>query len=230
MSAEAANTSGGESVEIKEDAPVVDSATTTPADTVNTDTDAAVTEPPVEDAETAEKTPQVTPVGDDTEKQDKEEDKPAEESMEVEVRSPLSGSLSLSKCAPLQESKPEIGEVEKTESNNAENNVPNATASSTSQEPIETETSVASTTETKPVEPVGCDSSVPSNDVKVKNEPKDKRQKVDLSKAPVRQYLDATVVPVLLGALSALARERPANPVEYLGNYLLDKSKEFATD
>lgn len=51
---------------------------------------------------------------------------------------------------------------------------------------------------------------------------------MDLSKAPVRQYLDITVVPYLLKGLSNLARERPANPLEYLANFLLEKAKEEA--
>ena len=38
---------------------------------------------------------------------------------------------------------------------------------------------------------------------------------------PIRAYLDQTVVPLLLQGLSALVKERPPNPVEYLANYLL---------
>ena len=38
---------------------------------------------------------------------------------------------------------------------------------------------------------------------------------------PIRAYLDQTVVPILLQGLSALVKERPPNPVEYLANYLL---------
>ena len=30
---------------------------------------------------------------------------------------------------------------------------------------------------------------------------------------PVRQYLDSTVVPIVLQAMTELAKERPANPV-----------------
>lgn len=37
---------------------------------------------------------------------------------------------------------------------------------------------------------------------------------------PTRDYLDATVIPVLMEGLSELARVRPANPVEYLAAYL----------
>ena len=42
---------------------------------------------------------------------------------------------------------------------------------------------------------------------------------------PIRAYLDQTVVPVLLQGLSELAKERPPDPVKWLGNYLLKNSK-----
>jgi len=38
--------------------------------------------------------------------------------------------------------------------------------------------------------------------------------------APTRQYLDQTVVPILLEALAALAKERPPDPIDYLVDYL----------
>ncbi|MFH4973322.1 hypothetical protein AB6A40_000031 [Gnathostoma spinigerum] len=44
---------------------------------------------------------------------------------------------------------------------------------------------------------------------------------------PTRQYLDQTVVPILLQALGALAKERPQNPIEYLANYLLKEKDRF---
>jgi protein dpy-30 len=50
-----------------------------------------------------------------------------------------------------------------------------------------------------------------------KNEP-------NLQSLPIRAYLDQTVVPVLLQGLAELAKERPANPIEWLGNYLLKNS------
>ena len=43
---------------------------------------------------------------------------------------------------------------------------------------------------------------------------------------PIRSYLDQTVVPVLLQGLSELAKERPPNPVEWLGNYLLRNAQD----
>ena len=44
-----------------------------------------------------------------------------------------------------------------------------------------------------------------------------------------RQYLDQTVVPILLQALSCLARERPADPITYLANYLLEHKSKYDT-
>lgn len=38
---------------------------------------------------------------------------------------------------------------------------------------------------------------------------------------PIRAYLDATVVPILLDGMSALVKERPPNPVEWLAAYLI---------
>ena len=43
-----------------------------------------------------------------------------------------------------------------------------------------------------------------------------KKLKQDLTNLPTRQYLDQTVVPILLQGLASLARERPRDPIEYL--------------
>mmetsp|Transcript_2611 Transcript_2611/g.3152 ORF Transcript_2611/g.3152 Transcript_2611/m.3152 type:complete len:140 (-) Transcript_2611:235-654(-) len=37
----------------------------------------------------------------------------------------------------------------------------------------------------------------------------------------IRAYLDSTVVPILLDGMSELAKERPANPVQWLASYLI---------
>jgi protein dpy-30 len=50
------------------------------------------------------------------------------------------------------------------------------------------------------------------------------QNKMNLQTAPIRTYLDSTVVPVLLQGLSALVKERPPNPVEYLATYLLQNN------
>ncbi|XP_071834723.1 protein dpy-30 homolog [Apostichopus japonicus] len=55
----------------------------------------------------------------------------------------------------------------------------------------------------------------------------DPKPKVELQSLPTRQYLDNTVVPILLQAMSALAKERPPNPIEYLAAYLLKNKDQF---
>ncbi|CAO1348969.1 unnamed protein product [Diamesa hyperborea] len=42
-----------------------------------------------------------------------------------------------------------------------------------------------------------------------------------LNSLPTRQYLDQTVNPILLPALKALAKERPADPIAFLAAQLL---------
>lgn len=48
----------------------------------------------------------------------------------------------------------------------------------------------------------------------------------DLENLPVRQYLDKTVVPLLLQAMAECAKERPAQPIEFVANYLLQNNPE----
>ncbi|KAF9348847.1 hypothetical protein BGX34_002208 [Mortierella sp. NVP85] len=48
--------------------------------------------------------------------------------------------------------------------------------------------------------------------------------KAELTDMPIRSYLDQTVLPVLLDGMKQLAKERPQNPLEYLGHYLLNHS------
>lgn len=50
---------------------------------------------------------------------------------------------------------------------------------------------------------------------------------VELQSLPTRAYLDQTVVPILLGGMSTLAKERPPNPIEFLAAYLLKNKEEF---
>ena len=43
---------------------------------------------------------------------------------------------------------------------------------------------------------------------------------------PTRAYLDKTVVPILMQAMSECAKERPQYPVEYIAKYLLENNPE----
>ncbi|KAH8285789.1 hypothetical protein KR018_003933 [Drosophila ironensis] len=53
------------------------------------------------------------------------------------------------------------------------------------------------------------------------SEPPAKKARGAESSALTRQYLDQTVAPVLLNGMQALARERPADPIQFLASYLL---------
>lgn len=50
------------------------------------------------------------------------------------------------------------------------------------------------------------------------------------STLPTRQYLDATVVPILHSALSQLAKVRPEDPIHFLGTYLLEYKDSFNSE
>jgi len=63
-----------------------------------------------------------------------------------------------------------------------------------------------------------------------KGEGSSKKYRQDLASLPTRQYLDQTVVPILLQGLASLARERPRDPIEYLAGYLLRHKREYETD
>jgi protein dpy-30 len=52
------------------------------------------------------------------------------------------------------------------------------------------------------------------------------QQSINLQTASTRSYLEQTVVPVVMQGMAELARERPENPLEYLGNYLLKHSNK----
>ncbi|CAG4972274.1 unnamed protein product [Parnassius apollo] len=54
-----------------------------------------------------------------------------------------------------------------------------------------------------------------------------RKSRIDLNALPTRQYLDQTVVPILLQGLSALAKERPPDPINYLAAYLVKNKNTF---
>mmetsp|Transcript_30428 Transcript_30428/g.72401 ORF Transcript_30428/g.72401 Transcript_30428/m.72401 type:complete len:91 (+) Transcript_30428:769-1041(+) len=43
---------------------------------------------------------------------------------------------------------------------------------------------------------------------------------------PIRHYLEATVVPILLQGMQVLVKERPENPIEFLAGYLLKNNPQ----
>ena len=89
------------------------------------------------------------------------------------------------------------------------------------------------------------------DDTEVRSAPSgdnNKKYKQDLASLPTRQYLDQTVVPILLQVhcsytwyltyphiinyqgLASLARERPRDPIEYLAGYLIRHKREYDVD
>jgi len=53
------------------------------------------------------------------------------------------------------------------------------------------------------------------------------RTKTDVQSLPTRQYLDQSVVPILLQALTALSKERPPDAIEFLIGYLAKNKSSF---
>lgn len=47
------------------------------------------------------------------------------------------------------------------------------------------------------------------------------------NRIPVREYMDSTVVPILREGLKSLNRKRPADPLQYLADFLLDSKKNI---
>lgn len=54
--------------------------------------------------------------------------------------------------------------------------------------------------------------------------------KMNLQALPIRAYLDETVVPILLDGMSALVKERPPNPVEWLASYLIKNNPQGSSN
>ena len=46
------------------------------------------------------------------------------------------------------------------------------------------------------------------------------QKKQNLNNLPIRTYLDQTVVPLVLQGMAEVAKERPANPIKYLAEFL----------
>merc|ERR1712002_692617 len=87
---------------------------------------------------------------------------------------------------------------------------------------------------TEPIATLAADHGITDVDQKIistekesSDTPQAKRQKVELQSLPTRQYLDQTVVPILLNGMSILAKERPPNPIEYLAAYLLKNKSQY---
>ncbi|CAL5997423.1 Dpy-30_motif-containing protein [Hexamita inflata] len=52
------------------------------------------------------------------------------------------------------------------------------------------------------------------------------QNRMNLEALPTRAYLDETVVPILMQGLSALVQERPEDPLQFLGQFLIHHSNK----
>ncbi|XP_050521949.1 protein dpy-30 homolog [Daktulosphaira vitifoliae] len=89
-----------------------------------------------------------------------------------------------------------------------------------------TNVQVVTTTTTSPSE-APSESSVSESQKAATSENNVKRLKKDSKhNAPMRQYLDQTVVPALLVGMKELVKERPPDPLGFLAAFLLKYKKE----
>ncbi|CAH0515859.1 unnamed protein product [Peronospora belbahrii] len=91
----------------------------------------------------------------------------------------------------------------------------------------------ASSDETEEPGPVADEQTEPSeskevNDTEENTEPtaESVQDKAEVQALPIRAYLDQTVVPILLQGMSALVKERPPNPIEWLASYLIKNNPQ----
>ena len=48
----------------------------------------------------------------------------------------------------------------------------------------------------------------------------------NINSLPIRDYLDQTVVPLVLQGMAEVAKERPENPIKYLAEFLMKHSND----
>ncbi|MFH4973698.1 hypothetical protein AB6A40_000407 [Gnathostoma spinigerum] len=92
---------------------------------------------------------------------------------------------------------------------------------------VQAETPVPATTAQQPAEAQQAPTNAASTTEAKKESGDGDVSSTATTNMPTRQYLDQTVVPILLQALGALAKERPPNPIEFLANYLLKEKDRF---
>lgn len=133
---------------------------------------------------------------------------PAEEPMDADTPTPAADKVDVPPAEPLGASDvPASKEEPVVQAMEAEEGRPVSAA----EEKVPEENAATVAAETVPAAPT----------------PAAKKPKVDTSTLPTRQYLDQTVVPILLQGLSWLAKTRPEDPIPALSNYLLEHKQEF---
>ena len=58
------------------------------------------------------------------------------------------------------------------------------------------------------------------NTIQKEDKKEESEKKQNLNNLPIRTYLDQTVVPLVLQGMAEVAKERPANPIKYLAEFL----------
>lgn len=58
------------------------------------------------------------------------------------------------------------------------------------------------------------------NTIQKEDKKEESQKKQNLNNLPIRTYLDQTVVPLVLQGMAEVAKERPANPIKYLAEFL----------
>jgi protein dpy-30 len=110
-----------------------------------------------------------------------------------------------------------------TGSESGDKNVPSTTAST---EQMEAQPAVDSGEQQSSDKPASSVDATKENNTNSQQQSGEKT-KPDLSTLPTRAYLDQTVVPILLQAMSQLAKERPAKPISFLAEYLLNHKEKY---
>ena len=59
-----------------------------------------------------------------------------------------------------------------------------------------------------------------NSNVALKEDKKEEQKSKNMNNLPIRAYLDQTVVPLVLQGMAEVAKERPANPIKYLAEFL----------
>ena len=60
-----------------------------------------------------------------------------------------------------------------------------------------------------------------NSNVALKEDKNEEQQKSkNMNNRPIRTYLEQTVVPLVLQGMAEVAKERPANPIKYLAEFL----------
>ena len=58
------------------------------------------------------------------------------------------------------------------------------------------------------------------NTIQKEDKKEESQKKQNLNNLPIRTYLAQTVVPLVLQGMAEVAKERPANPIKYLAEFL----------